>query len=80
MCVFETSHYVGYKKICVFYVVSIYMFETQNQRKTTSAISFGVGMFPLCTIHYSYSPAVLSPGLEVNFATSTIFTAKICPV
>ena len=29
---------------------------------------------------HTHSPAVLSPGLEVNFATSTIFTAKICPV
>lgn len=32
------------------------------------------------SLYNMYSPAVLSPGLEVNFATSTIFTAKICPV
>ncbi|CAL1686793.1 unnamed protein product [Lasius platythorax] len=29
---------------------------------------------------HSMETNVLSPGLEVNFATSTIFTAKICPV
>lgn len=26
------------------------------------------------------SPFVLRPGLDVNFATSTIFTANVCPV
>lgn len=29
---------------------------------------------------YTLLPSVLSPGLEVNWATSTILTANCCPV
>lgn len=30
--------------------------------------------------YWDVLPSVLSPGLEVNWATSTIFTANCCPV
>lgn len=45
--------------------------RTCRQAKKTSAYN---------VLNFFFLPSVLNPGLEVNFATSTIFTANCCPV
>lgn len=70
-----SRHYIKkyYARLCIRLPTRPGFIEMRDRGRGTAT-----GLF-VC-YRAMYSPAVLRPGLEVNFATSTIFTAKVCPV